>query len=231
MHSCISLFAFCIVFSISIIWELWNIKKFFVELRSVKLFSVLTETFIFKRQARKGLDSTRDSLGEVCERLPPLRGVLDELDSCLHVNLFTLPAKRQRARVTVHRDAVFLSFSFSQTSTAQLHSMKPSQHSRPLMSVCVWSVCVWMGHEESLRRSTVHSAQVTRWVCLTLDWPGSLALKAVSRQACFYLPPIFSSSCFPLAFFPGAQLWKDGSQAPGESRSADPGEQAIRQVP
>lgn len=43
----------------------------------------------------------------------------------------------------------------------------------PLLSVCVWSVCGWMGHEESLRRSTVHSAQVTRWVCLTLDWPGS----------------------------------------------------------
>ncbi len=170
--------------------------------------------------------------------LPPLRGVLDELDSCLHVNLFTLPAKRQRARVKTHRDAVFLSFSFSQTSTAQLHSMKPSLHSRPpavcvCVCVCVWSVCGWMGHRESLRCSTVYSAQVTRWVCLTLDWPalGSLALKAVSRQACFYLPPIFSYSCFPLDFFPGAQLWKDGSQAPGESRSADPGEQAIRQVP
>ncbi len=104
--------------------------------------------------------------------------------------------------------------------------MKPSQHSRPpAVCVCVWSVCGWMGHEEPLRCSTVHSAQVTRWVCLTLDWPGTRlsSLKAVSRQACFYLPPIFSSPCFPLAFFPGAQLWEDGSQAPGESRSAWPG--------
>lgn len=142
MHSCISLFAFCIVFSIS--RELWNIKKFFVELRSVKLFSVLTETFIFKRQARKGLDSTRDSLGEVCERLPPLRGVLDELDSCLHVNLFTLPAKRQRARVMVHWDAVFLSFPFHRPPQHSITAWNLLNTPGPPLFVCVCVKCIWM---------------------------------------------------------------------------------------
>lgn len=147
MRSCILLFAFSIVFSISIIWQLWNIKKLFAECHSVKLFGGF---FIFKKQAWKGSDSARYSLGEACERLPPLRGVLDELYSCLHVNLFTLPAKRQRARVKAHRDAVFLSFSFSQTSTAQLHSMNPSQHSRP-PAVCVCEVYVgeWVTRSRS----------------------------------------------------------------------------------
>lgn len=124
--------------------------------QSVKLFSVLIGTFSFKRQAGKGSDSTRDSLGEACERLPPLRGVLDELDSCLHVNLFTLPAKRQRARVTVHQDAVFLSFSFSQTSTAQHHSMKPSQHSRP-PAVCVCVKCMWVNGSRGVAQTLYSS--------------------------------------------------------------------------
>lgn len=87
---------------------------------------------------------------------------------------------------------------------------RPPQHSftawnhlntpGPPLSVCVWSVCGWMGHEESLRRSTVHSAQVTRWVCLTLDWPSS---QLSSPEGCLTTSLFLSTSyLFFLLFSP-----------------------------
>ncbi len=136
--------------------------------------------------------------------LPPLRGVLDELDSCLHVNLFTLPAKRQRARVKTHRDAVFLSFSFSQTSTAQLHSMKPSLHSRPpavcvCVCVCVCVKCMWVNGSQGVAQMLYSSFSTGNKVSL---FDSRLACSRLSSpEGCLPTSRFLSSSYLFLLLF------------------------------
>lgn len=172
----------------------------------------------------------------------PYQVFLDELNSCLHVNLFSPPAKRQRAHYSTSRCCAPLPFLFTDPYS------RISQHE--FISRLSAPRCLCLAECVSVSLCEVYvcldgSQRVARRLCSSFNTGNKVSLfdsrlARLSTLQPWRLSPdkpvsiflsLFFFLLFPHAFFPGAQLCKDGSQAPSESRSADPGEQAIRQVP